>query len=154
MRGQGSGPRFFSPVLSITHKKAKKKSCRNTRLLRIDNGTQKPMMLKNKVRKQELWPPARGRKSEGIHTAIETSLFPFDPDLLGSLDLVMADFGTVPLPQGYHMEPWFNSRNGSFYGLDNEPPDLVVRVTGFTAYFISLSPEFQQLVVDRFLTGL
>ena len=31
-------------------------------------------------------------------------------------------------------------------------PDLVVRVTGFTAYFASLSPEFRQLVVDRFLT--
>ncbi len=28
-------------------------------------------------------------------------------------------------------------------------PDLVVRVTGFTAYFASLSPEFRQLVVDR-----
>lgn len=28
-------------------------------------------------------------------------------------------------------------------------PDLVVRVTGFTAYFISLSPEFRKLVVDR-----
>ena len=33
-------------------------------------------------------------------------------------------------------------------------PDLVVRVTGFTAYFISLSPEFRQLVVDRFLSGM
>lgn len=33
-------------------------------------------------------------------------------------------------------------------------PDLVVRVTGFTAYFVSLSPEFRQLVVDRFLKGL
>lgn len=32
-------------------------------------------------------------------------------------------------------------------------PDLVVRVTGFTAYFASLSPEFRQLVVDRFLTA-
>ncbi|MBR5309485.1 MAG: formate acetyltransferase [Clostridia bacterium] len=32
-------------------------------------------------------------------------------------------------------------------------PDLVVRVTGFTAYFASLSPEFRQLVVDRFLEG-
>ncbi len=31
-------------------------------------------------------------------------------------------------------------------------PDLVVRVTGFTAYFLSLSPEFRQLVVDRFLS--
>jgi len=28
-------------------------------------------------------------------------------------------------------------------------PDLVVRVTGFTAYFISLSPEFRKLVVER-----
>ncbi len=30
--------------------------------------------------------------------------------------------------------------------------DLVVRVTGFTAYFVSLSPEFRQLVIDRFLS--
>ncbi|MCL6456546.1 MAG: pyruvate formate lyase family protein [Gorillibacterium sp.] len=30
-------------------------------------------------------------------------------------------------------------------------PDLVVRVTGFTAYFSMLSPEFRQLVVDRML---
>lgn len=28
-------------------------------------------------------------------------------------------------------------------------PNLVVRVTGFTAYFSMLSPEFRQLVVDR-----
>lgn len=28
-------------------------------------------------------------------------------------------------------------------------PDLVVRVTGFTAYFSMLSPKFRQLVVDR-----
>ena len=33
-------------------------------------------------------------------------------------------------------------------------PDLVVRVTGFTAYFASLSPRFRQLVVDRFLKQL
>lgn len=32
-------------------------------------------------------------------------------------------------------------------------PDLVVRVTGFTAYFSTLSPEFRQLVVDRFVEG-
>jgi pyruvate-formate lyase len=32
-------------------------------------------------------------------------------------------------------------------------PDLVVRVTGFTAYFASLSPEFRQLVVDRITRG-
>lgn len=30
-------------------------------------------------------------------------------------------------------------------------PDLVVRVTGFTAYFSMLSPKFRQLVVDRIL---
>ncbi len=30
-------------------------------------------------------------------------------------------------------------------------PDLVVRVTGFSAYFASLSPEFRQLVVDRII---
>ena len=33
-------------------------------------------------------------------------------------------------------------------------PDLVVRVTGFTAYFATLSPEFRQLVVDRFVEGM
>lgn len=33
-------------------------------------------------------------------------------------------------------------------------PDLVVRVTGFTAYFAALSPEFRQLVVDRFVEGM
>jgi len=32
-------------------------------------------------------------------------------------------------------------------------PDLVVRVTGFSAYFASLSPEFRQLVVDRVIAG-
>ena len=30
-------------------------------------------------------------------------------------------------------------------------PDLVVRVTGFTAYFASLSPKFRELVIERFL---
>ncbi len=30
-------------------------------------------------------------------------------------------------------------------------PDLVVRVTGFTAYFAALSPGFRQLVVDRII---
>lgn len=31
-------------------------------------------------------------------------------------------------------------------------PDLVVRVTGFSAYFASLSPEFRQQVVDRIVS--
>jgi formate C-acetyltransferase len=30
-------------------------------------------------------------------------------------------------------------------------PDLVVRVTGFTAFFAMLSTEFRQLVIDRVL---
>jgi len=30
-------------------------------------------------------------------------------------------------------------------------PDLIVRVTGFSAYFASLSPEFRQMVIDRVL---
>lgn len=33
-------------------------------------------------------------------------------------------------------------------------PELVVRVTGFTAYFVSLTPDFRQLVVDRFVEGM
>jgi len=32
-------------------------------------------------------------------------------------------------------------------------PDLVVRVTGFSAYFASLSPALRQMVVDRILAG-
>lgn len=38
---------------------------------------------------------------------------------------------------------------------DRDPskyPDLVVRVTGFTAFFAMLSPEFRKLVVDRVLS--
>ena len=32
-------------------------------------------------------------------------------------------------------------------------PELVVRVTGFSAYFASLSPQFRQLVVDRIISS-
>lgn len=32
-------------------------------------------------------------------------------------------------------------------------PDLIVRVTGFTAYFSALSPELRKLIVDRMITG-
>lgn len=28
------------------------------------------------------------------------------------------DFGTVPISEGYCVEPWYNSTNGSFYGYD------------------------------------
>lgn len=40
---------------------------------------------------------------------------------------------------------------------DRDPmshPDLVVRVTGFTAYFCTLSPAFRKLVIDRFIDGM
>jgi formate C-acetyltransferase len=30
-------------------------------------------------------------------------------------------------------------------------PDLVVRLTGFSVYFASLSPEFREMVVERLL---
>lgn len=33
----------------------------------------------------------------------------------------------------------------------NKYPDLVVRVTGYSAYFHSLSPEYRQQIVDRFI---
>lgn len=33
-------------------------------------------------------------------------------------------------------------------------PNLIVKVTGFSAYFATLSEKFRQLVVDRLLTGL
>jgi formate C-acetyltransferase len=33
-------------------------------------------------------------------------------------------------------------------------PNLIVKVTGFSAYFATLSESFRQLVVDRLLTGL
>ncbi len=32
-------------------------------------------------------------------------------------------------------------------------PDLVVRVTGFSAYFASLSPDFKKIVVERIIRG-
>ncbi|MBR7165715.1 MAG: hypothetical protein IKD18_05485, partial [Clostridia bacterium] len=28
------------------------------------------------------------------------------------------DFGTVPLPEGYRVTPFYNSENGSFYGYE------------------------------------
>ena len=40
---------------------------------------------------------------------------------------------------------------------DKDPlkyPDLIVRVTGFSAYFLTLSPEFRKLVVDRIVNDI
>lgn len=38
------------------------------------------------------------------------------------------------------------------YDHPEKYPDLIVRVTGFTAYFIALSPEFRKMIVDRVIT--
>lgn len=38
------------------------------------------------------------------------------------------------------------------YDHPEKYPDLIVRVTGFTAYFAALSPEFRELVIQRILT--
>ena len=35
------------------------------------------------------------------------------------------DFGTVPLSPGYSVTPWYNSENGSFYGLDGMSENFV-----------------------------
>ena len=46
--------------------------------------------------------------------------------------------------------------NDQILEADKEPekyPDLVVRVTGFTAYFCALTPVFRKLVVERILAG-
>ena len=32
-------------------------------------------------------------------------------------------------------------------------PDLIVRVTGFTAYFSALSPAFRKLIIDRVISA-
>ena len=38
-----------------------------------------------------------------------------------------------------------------FFSDPSKFPDLVVRVTGFSAYFASLSEEMRQMVVDRII---
>lgn len=39
------------------------------------------------------------------------------------------------------------------YDHPEKYPDLIVRVTGFTAYFSALSPEFRKLVIDRVISS-
>lgn len=40
------------------------------------------------------------------------------------------------------------------YAEPEKYPELVVRVTGFTAYFSTLSPEFRKMIVDRTVTEI
>ena len=44
------------------------------------------------------------------------------------------DFGTVPLPEGYDVEPWFNSENHSFYGLDGMSENFCRVIDAHPAY--------------------
>ena len=44
------------------------------------------------------------------------------------------DFGTVPLPEGYYVEPWYNSENGSFYGLDGMSENFCRVIAAHPAY--------------------
>ncbi len=37
------------------------------------------------------------------------------------------------------------------HAVPDSDPDLVVRVTGYSAFFSSLSPKYRQQIVDRFL---
>ena len=79
------------------------------------------------------------------HIAVHTK------DLAGSIAFyekiggILRQKDSVPTPDGEKLLA--AHANPDLY------PDLVVRVTGFTAYFVSLSPRFRQLVVDRFLNG-
>ncbi|MBQ2706749.1 MAG: formate acetyltransferase, partial [Clostridia bacterium] len=50
----------------------------------------------------------------------------------GRMDL--DDFGTVPLPEGYEVLPWYNSDNGSFYGLDGMSENFVRVLDAHPAY--------------------
>lgn len=66
--------------------------------------------------------------------------------LYGDVDGLGRDLGATP--NGRH------AGAGITHSADPDPslyPDLVVRVTGDSAYFHSLSPEYRQQIVDRFL---
>ena len=44
------------------------------------------------------------------------------------------DFGTVPLPEGYFVEPIYNSENGAFYGLDGMSVNFIRVLDAHPAY--------------------
>ena len=66
------------------------------------------------------------------------------------------------------IKSYFNEMNGTLMNLNivnketilaahehpEDYPDLIVRVTGFSAYFAALSKDFRQLVVDRMIEGV
>ena len=78
--------------------------------------------------------PALGKDQGGIDSVVD--LISTHMDMGGTqVNLNIMDRGQV---LEAHQDP-------------SKYPDLVVRVTGFSAYFASLSPEFRQLVVDRII---
>jgi formate C-acetyltransferase len=44
------------------------------------------------------------------------------------------DFGTVPIPEDYEVEPWYNSSNGSFYGYDGMSENFCRVIDAHPAY--------------------
>lgn len=46
----------------------------------------------------------------------------------------MDDYGTVPIPEGYHVDPWYNSSNGSFYGNDGMSENFCRVIDAHPAY--------------------
>lgn len=68
-------------------------------------------------------------------------------DLIASLIRTHFDLGGTQINMNImdHAKVLAAHKDPSLY------PDLVVRVTGFSAYFASLSPAFRQLVVDRIM---
>jgi formate C-acetyltransferase len=78
--------------------------------------------------------PSISKEDEGV--AIVSQLIRTHFDLGGTqINLNIMDADTI---REAHKDP-------------SKYPDLVVRVTGFSAYFASLSPAFRQLVVDRLI---
>jgi formate C-acetyltransferase len=76
--------------------------------------------------------PGLSKSAEGVATVADLIRTHFD---LGGTQINMNIVDKKTLLEA-HKDP------GKF-------PDLVVRVTGFSAYFASLSPEMRQIVVDR-----
>jgi pyruvate-formate lyase len=78
--------------------------------------------------------PGLSRSDEGVETVADLIKTHFD---LGGTQINMNIIDKKKILEA-HRDP-------------SKFPDLVVRVTGFSAYFASLSPEMRQIVVDRII---
>lgn len=114
--------------------------------------------------------PDPGFRKDGAPTALANIVAAVQPGYGNTAPLqIELDPGTVRLENGVqlivdyirtHFELGGTQINlnivdkQKILAADKDPnryPDLVVRVTGFSAYFGSLSPEFRRMVVDRIL---